>query len=166
MTALLSFLFYFVAPLGGDAVLEPAALSLHVVNIDVEQKRARAMFEGIIPTPRDHTAYEYAWDADDPAEYYVVIDQPIITSSDLQQVFVDPAQPTIVSITLTEDGGRKMEAATLPLANGKAQLATVIDGEMVQVATLMADHLERQFQLSGLMPDEAQKLAARLNLLK
>jgi hypothetical protein len=96
-------------------------------------------------------------------EMIFVKDQPIVTTAD-----VATAQPTLtrenaLSVSLTEDGGKKMFEATKAMRHGVDRIAIIVDGK-VKSAPIVQSILAKNFEISGLEePNEPQKLAARMS---
>jgi preprotein translocase subunit SecD len=86
-----------------------------------------------------------------------------VSDKEVKVAYLDPRDPTIINIELTEAGGKKMEAFTLPLTASVDMIATVFDGKVINYATLNADSLGRRFVITGLdSKQEAEHLCHSL----
>jgi|GEM_PF-6132075 len=86
-----------------------------------------------------------------------------ITGDDVKSAYVSPRDFSVVNIELTNAGGKKMEAFTLALTKNIDMIATVLDGKVMNYATLNAERLGRNFVITGLdSKKEAETLCRSL----
>jgi len=81
-------------------------------------------------------------------EVLFVEKQAIITCADVQSAMRNPQQEDALSVTLTEEGGRKVGAATKD-AHGDMRIVVLI-GEKVVLAPVVNQQLGNQFVIDGL----------------
>lgn len=85
-----------------------------------------------------------------------------LTGKYVQQAWVDQGQRGIVNIRLNSEGGEKMFNLTSKMRHGQDRLASVLDGEVMNVAVVQST-LNSNFSISGLDDQqEALKLANAL----
>lgn len=68
----------------------------------------------------------------------------------VKAAYVNPRDVSIVNIELTGQGGDRMEEFTSTLTKNRDMIATVLDGKVVNYATLNADTLSKNFVITGL----------------
>jgi len=73
-----------------------------------------------------------------------------LTGKSVKAAYVNPRDYTIVNIELTGQGGDKMEEFTSTLTQNVDMIATVLDGKVVNYATLNAETLGKNFVITGL----------------
>jgi len=73
-----------------------------------------------------------------------------LSGNDVKIAYVNPQDYSIVQIELTGQGGDKMEEFTSTLTKRVDMIATVLDGKVVNYATLSADTLSKRFVITGL----------------
>ncbi|MFT5906508.1 MAG: SecD/SecF fusion protein [Cryomorphaceae bacterium] len=73
-----------------------------------------------------------------------------LTGKSVKAAYVNPRDFSIVNIELTGQGGDKMEEFTSTLTQNKDMIATVLDGKVVNYATLNAETLGKNFVITGL----------------
>jgi SecD/SecF fusion protein len=73
-----------------------------------------------------------------------------LTGKYVKAAFVDARDFSIVNIELTGQGGDRMEEFTGTLTKNIDMIATVLDGKVVNYATLNADTLGKRFVITGL----------------
>lgn len=96
-------------------------------------------------------------------ETIFVKDQPIVTTADVAEAHQNPARKDSVSVTLTNEGGKKMFKASKEMRHGVDRIAIIVDGKLIS-APIVNDTLSKNFEISGLTnPDEAKKLATRMS---
>ncbi len=77
--------------------------------------------------------------------------------------WVSPQNYSTVNIELTSEGGDKMREFTGTLTQGRDMIATVLDGKVVNYATLAAETLGKNFVINGLdSKQEAEDLVKAL----
>lgn len=81
-------------------------------------------------------------------EVLFVEKQPIVTRADVKSAMRSPQQEDALAITLTEEGGKKLGAATKD-AHGDMRIAVLID-EKVVLAPVVNQQLGNQFVIEGL----------------
>jgi preprotein translocase subunit SecD len=142
-----------------------AKLSIHLVHRKTRELAAEAASEQqIVP---GYSAFPHT--KTDPTSGTSTIEQVLIrnkkelTDKDIKAAWVDPRDYSIINIELTEAGGKKMEAFTLSLTKTVDVIATVLDGKVMNYATLNAERLGKWFVISDLSSkDEAEKLCRSL----
>ena len=81
----------------------------------------------------------------------------------VKAAYVSPRDYSVVNIELTGLGGDKMEEFTSTLTKNVDMIATVLDGKVVNYATLAADTLDKNFVINGLdSKKEAEDLTKAL----
>lgn len=73
-----------------------------------------------------------------------------ITSNSVKAAYIDPRDYTTIRIELTQEGGEKMKAFTKTLTPRVDMIATVLNGKVINYATLNATFLSRHFVITGL----------------
>lgn len=88
------------------------------------------------------------------SEILFIENQAIVTRADVESVVRSPQQEDALAITVTEEGGKKLGAATKG-ARGDMRIAVLIDDKVV-LAPVVNQPLGRQFVIEGLKeyPDE------------
>lgn len=150
-----------------ETIETTARLEIRQVDETASEEQARAIFfnEEDAELVSGYKAYEYE-DFDEPGrKRYALISLRLgLDGSYIAQAFSDPATPTVVNINLTGEGGERMERMTEPMIKGRSQMASILDGRVLQIATLQADSLGKNFTISGLSSrEESQALAKALN---
>lgn len=150
-----------------ETIETTARLEIRQVDETATEAQAKAIYENdpSAELVSGYKAYRYD-DFEEPGVYrYALVSLRLgLDGSYIAKAFSDPATPTVVNITLTSEGGEKMEAFTRPMTKGRSQMASLLDGEILQIATIQADYLGKQFQISGLSSrEESQALAKALN---
>lgn len=96
-------------------------------------------------------------------ETIFVKDQPIVTTADVATASPSLSREDSVSVSLTEEGGKKMFEATKEMRHGIDRIAIIVDGKLIS-APIVNDTLGKNFEISELNdPDEPKKLAARMS---
>jgi len=86
-----------------------------------------------------------------------------VTGKDIARAFVDPQQPTKISVNLSKDGGERMSALTGNMRHGQDRLAVVLNGKCL-IAPTVNSTLSTSFEITGLdEPGEAVRVAQALN---
>jgi SecD/SecF fusion protein len=86
-----------------------------------------------------------------------------LSGKSVKSAFVDPRDYSVVNIELTGEGGDKMREFTSTLTQGVDMIATVLDGKVVNYATLNAETLGKNFVITGLgSKNEADELCKAL----
>lgn len=81
----------------------------------------------------------------------------------VKAAWVSPRDYSVVNIELTGQGGDKMKEFTSTLTKNQDMIATVLDGKVVNYATLAADTLDKNFVINGLdSKKEAEDLTKAL----
>ncbi len=81
----------------------------------------------------------------------------------VKSAFIDPRDYSVVNIELTSEGGDIMEEFTGTLTKDVDMIATVLDGKVVNYATLNAETLGKNFIITGLgSKQEAEELIKAL----
>lgn len=89
--------------------------------------------------------------------------KPALTGKQVAGAYPDYTTNTMVNIELTAQGATTMEQFTRSLEAGRDQIVTILDGKVLNVATLQAEVLSKRFQISGLDNlEEAKNLAKGL----
>jgi len=115
-----------------------------------------------------YKVYTYTPKGDDATERNVLLSRRlIIDGSAVNNARASLTEFGTVLIGLNGEGAKKMSKATSKMALGRDQLASVLDGEVVQVATVQSI-LGKSFQITGLDSEkEAREVAnAILNPLQ
>ena len=95
-------------------------------------------------------------------KYYLVKRKPGLTGADIEHAWSSPTELGVVNIQLSSKGGDAMRAFTNSLKVGDL-LVTVLDGKVVNTASLRTQTLGRNFQISGLGSlEECKQLAESL----
>lgn len=98
----------------------------------------------------------------DLKEMVFVKDQPIVTKADVATASPSLSREDSVSVSLTDEGGKKMLEATKAMRLGVDRIAIIVDRK-VKTAPVVMSIVNKNLEISGLNdPDEPQKLAARL----
>eukprot|EP00112_Aurelia_sp_Birch-Aquarium-sp1_P009370 Seg20613.1 transcript_id=Seg20613.1/GoldUCD/mRNA.D3Y31 product="hypothetical protein" protein_id=Seg20613.1/GoldUCD/D3Y31 len=98
-------------------------------------------------------------------KYTVLKRKPIVISSDVKDAFISPSDPSIIQIALTNEGGEKLRVATRLMEKGISQLAVVSQGKVLNIATLYAGELGKNFVITGIdNKAEAQELVRAMYL--
>ncbi len=96
-------------------------------------------------------------------ELIFVKDQPIVTTADVAGAYPTPERENSLSVSLSDEGGKKMFEATKAMRHGIDRIAIIVDGK-VKSAPIVNETLSKNFEISGLNgPDEALKLASRIS---
>jgi len=91
-----------------------------------------------------------------------LVKEPIITNSQIASAEIDDNQPSVVMVTLTEEGEKRFDDGIKDM-QGK-QIAIVVNGRVVSAPVLQATSFGRILQISGnLSAAEAGDLANQLN---
>lgn len=86
-----------------------------------------------------------------------------LSGKNVKSAYVDPRDVSIVNIELTGEGGDLMEEFTSTLTQDIDMIATVLDGKVVNYATLNAKTLGQRFVITGLgSKEEADELCRAL----
>lgn len=95
-------------------------------------------------------------------ETIYVKDESIVTTADVATAHPSVANDEAVSVSLTTEGGEKMFEATKAMRKGIDRIAIIVDGKLIS-APVVNDTLGKNFEITGLEPDEPKKLAARMS---
>jgi len=100
----------------------------------------------------------------EPVIRYILVNRkPAITGKYIIGAYPNYQTNTDVSIELSNEGGKIMEAFTRTLRPKVDYMATILDGKVINVAVLNAEVLSKRFQISGLDNiEEATNLAKGL----
>lgn len=87
-----------------------------------------------------------------------------LSEKDILRAEPDYASNSMIFIELTDAGSKKMEDFTRSLRAGRDEIATIVDGVVINSATLQAEFLSKNFTISGLDNlQQCQHLAASIN---
>lgn len=99
----------------------------------------------------------------DHKEMIFVKNQPIVTTADVAAAHPSLLRDDSVSVALSDEGGKKIFAATKAMRHGIDRIAIIVDGK-VKSAPIVHSTLGKNFEISGLnAPDEPLKLAGRMS---
>lgn len=96
-------------------------------------------------------------------ETIFVQDQPIVTTVDIAVAQPSFQREDALSVSLSEDGTKKIFEATKSMRHGIDRIAIIVDGKIIS-APIVQSTLGKNFEISGLHgQDEPFKLAGRLS---
>ena len=82
--------------------------------------------------------------------YLLVSRKPALTGKEVAAAWPDRATNTSVNIELTSTGGKQMEDFTRTLKPGIDLIVSILDGKVINAATLQQQVLSSRFQITGL----------------
>ena len=86
-----------------------------------------------------------------------------LTEKDVKIAYIDPQDFSIIQIELTDAGGQKMKDFTLSLTSRVDMIATVMNEQVLNYATLNADQLGKRFVITGINSiEEGRQIVAAL----
>ncbi len=100
--------------------------------------------------------------------HILIKNEAIIDKTDIKTAWISPQDNSVINIELNDDGGKKMNEHTLSLTPQIDRLATVLNGKVLNTATLNTAPLGKHFTITGInTKQEAEAIISSLqNLLK
>ena len=87
-----------------------------------------------------------------------------VKGSQIKEAFPDLSRPGVMSITLTNEGGKAMREYTAGITPGVDRMAHVLDGKVLSAPGFQSKNLGSRFVITGISggPDEVKRLAQQL----
>ncbi len=136
-----------------DKLTTAAKLTFHSCHPNgANSALAKQVFDGDEIEPGYKAVAEYEFNKETKKEeaiaYYLIRRKAALTGAYVETAFADTVNPGQVNIRLTSEGGSKMIDFTGSMKQGD-YIISVLDGKVVSAATLRANTLGRDFQISG-----------------
>ncbi len=129
-----------------------AKLTIHSVHRDYRSLGERvAKGEEVVPgyMALPHTETDEVT-GEKKVTYILIKRREALSGKYVRSAYVRPQDYSIVNIELTGEGGDRMEEFTGTLTKDRDMIATVLDGKVVNYATLNAETLSKKFVINGL----------------
>lgn len=143
-----------------------AKLTIHKLHAQDSPEVAKQVFEGtkVIPGARAYPQELRGEDGKVIGTRYVLVERrPALTGKDIERTSPNYQTNTEVLITLTSEGGKKMEEFTRSLVPRQDYIVSILDGEVMNNAVLNAEVLGKNFVISGLDDlEECERLSEAL----
>ncbi len=104
--------------------------------------------------------YETEDEDGNPRTIDLLLNRRVIVSGDkVKQAYVDQGQRGVIQVQLDNEGGEEMFKATSSMELGRDQMASVLDGEVINAATVQGI-FGAQFSISGMDSQEEARTVA------
>ncbi|MGJ8657336.1 MAG: SecDF P1 head subdomain-containing protein [Akkermansiaceae bacterium] len=140
-----------------DSLTTKAKLSIHLVHRQSRQLANAVSLQE--QTVKDYITLPYTETThstgETPTTQILIRAKPELTQKDIKSAWVSPRDHSLIHIELNDAGGVKMHDFTTTLTKNIDMIATVLNGQVVNYATLAADSLGKNFVINGLATKEA-----------